>query len=65
MSPLPPVAIDAIEVCENPCQLDPRRKTMSSDNDKDHRDVRRGPSSTGHGLFQDYDMGYYHLRHET
>ncbi|RSM07738.1 hypothetical protein CEP52_005048 [Fusarium oligoseptatum] len=46
MSPLPPVAIDAIEGCKKPCRQDPRGK--KNDNDQVH-DVRRGPSSTGHG----------------
>ncbi|KAK2487824.1 hypothetical protein H9L39_01751 [Fusarium oxysporum f. sp. albedinis] len=47
MSPLPSVAIDAIEVCVNPALWTPEAKQR---NDKDH-DVRRGPSSTGQVLF--------------
>ncbi|KAF5009468.1 hypothetical protein FDECE_4313 [Fusarium decemcellulare] len=45
-APLPPVAIDAIEGCEQTLPSGPRRQVK--DDDQDH-DVRRGPSSTGHG----------------
>lgn len=47
MSPLPSVAIDAIEVCVNPALWTPEAKQR---NDKAH-DVRRGPGSTGQVLF--------------
>lgn len=47
MSPLPSVAIDAIEVCVNPALWTPEAKQR---NDKAH-DLRRGPSSTGQVLF--------------
>ncbi|KAF4340577.1 hypothetical protein FBEOM_5517 [Fusarium beomiforme] len=64
MSPLPPVAIDAIEVCVNPATLDPRGK-----NDETTRTMMcaagRAALAKCYGAIQDYDMGSHWARDVT